>query len=149
MSDKIETEVAESIGQFQRKAFIDVVSQKPETTIQDLYVLGEKYDLMDVTLGELMGKPRAPQKKRRIKKQPDGAVPVRTKAERDAYDGRVFEIVRDANGSYVSAQQVRDRIGGTPLQVRKALNRLIDSGRIEFTGRARATRYNVQVEASE
>jgi predicted ArsR family transcriptional regulator len=42
----------------------------------------------------------------------------------------------------VSAQQVRAQVGGTPLQARKALNRLIEDGRLSFKGKARATKYS-------
>ncbi len=143
MSDKLEVELTESISQFQRKAFINVVSQKPETTIGDLYVLGEKYSLLDMTLGELSGGEVSPKKAKTGKKTKGKGVDVRTKVAREAYDEAVYGIVKDYDGTYISAQDVRKTAGGTPLQVRKSLNRLIEAEKLSFRGQARAMRYSL------
>jgi hypothetical protein len=44
----------------------------------------------------------------------------------------------------VSAGDVRRQVGGTPLQARAALNRLIEAGKLNYTGRARGTRYTAK-----
>lgn len=143
MSNKLETQFEKTVSGFQRQAFIDVVRQKPNTTIEDLYMLGKKHELTDLTLAELMGK-HQPKAIRKTKKQAAGTendIDVRTAAGRAAYDEAVFEVIKNADGEYVSAQQVRKAVGGKPHQARKALNRLIDAGQISFKGKARATRY--------
>ena len=141
MSDKIELELSESISQFQRKAFVNVVSQKPDTSIQDLYVLGEKYGLLDMTLGDLTGQAPPSKKGRAGKKAKGNGVDVSTKVKRHAYDEAVLGVVKGQNGTYISAQKIRESAGGSPLQVRKALNRLIEDQKVSFSGQARAMRY--------
>lgn len=68
------------------------------------------------------------------------AVNTRTPAGRDQYDAAVLQVLRDA-GTKVGAVQVRKQVGGTALQVRTALNRLIEAGTVTFEGKARATTY--------
>ena len=68
------------------------------------------------------------------------SVNTRTPAGRDAYDRAVLDVVKAASGP-VGAQTIRKRVGGTALQVRTALNRLIESGSVKYQGRARATQY--------
>ena len=41
----------------------------------------------------------------------------------------------------VSAVEIRGAVGGTPMQARAALNRLIEDGKIKYSGRARSTKY--------
>ena len=67
---------------------------------------------------------------------------TKTPAGRKRYDAAVVDAVRAAEGP-VSASQLRSVVGGTPLQTRTALNRLIDAGKIKWTGKARGTRYRV------
>lgn len=69
------------------------------------------------------------------------AVNTRTPAGRDQYDAAVLQVLRDA-GDKVGAVAVRKQVGGTALQVRTALNRLIEAGSVAFEGKARATTYS-------
>ncbi len=80
-------------------------------------------------------------------KKPSGRgsknVNTRTPEGRAAYDEAVFEAVSGAKDAVGSAY-LRKRIGGTPLQLRTALNRLIESGKVTYQGKARATRYSLR-----
>ncbi len=70
-------------------------------------------------------------------------VNTRTPEGRAEYDTAVLEAV----GSFKSAagsSQLRKKVGGTPLQMRTALNRLIESGKVTYEGKARATRYSLR-----
>lgn len=69
------------------------------------------------------------------------AVNTRTAAGRDQYDATVLRVLRDA-GDKVGAVEMRKQVGGTALQVRTALNRLIEAGAVTFEGKARATTYS-------
>jgi hypothetical protein len=69
-----------------------------------------------------------------------GAVDTRSAAGRAAYEAAVHGVVRDAT-DVVSANDVRANVGGTAMQARAALNRLIEQGRIRYKGKARGTRY--------
>ncbi|MEZ4450829.1 MAG: hypothetical protein R3B09_15215 [Nannocystaceae bacterium] len=46
-------------------------------------------------------------------------------------------------GSAMSAEDLRSRVGGTPLQARAALGRLMEAGHVLWEGRARGTRYSL------
>lgn len=68
-------------------------------------------------------------------------VDTRSASGRRAYEQAVLSVVRDADEP-ISAPAIRTSVGGTPLQVRTALNRLIEKGALNYQGRARATRYS-------
>ncbi len=84
-----------------------------------------------------VGKPRAAPKAKAVSA---GAVDVRNAAGRAAYDAAVLNVLVSSKGP-APAQEVRRVAGGTPMQARAALNRLIESGKVGYKGRARATRY--------
>jgi hypothetical protein len=69
-------------------------------------------------------------------------VNTRTPAGRKAYDEALFAAL-EAIGKPVGVAKLMARAGGTNLQARAALNRLIDAGKVSWTGKARGTRYNV------
>jgi hypothetical protein len=67
-------------------------------------------------------------------------VDTRSHAGRQAYQNAVLEAIKGAS-DYVGAIDIRNKVGGTPMQCRAAVNRLIEDGEITFKGRARSTRY--------
>lgn len=79
------------------------------------------------------GKAKAPEK---------SAVQVntRTPQERAAYDESLFKAVKTA-GRPVGAAEIIAAAGGTPLQARAGLTRLIEAEMITWTGKARGTKY--------
>ena len=68
------------------------------------------------------------------------AVNTRTPEGRAKYDAAVYDAVAAA-GQPVGSSKLRKSVGGTPLQLRTALNRLIEDGKVTYEGKARATRY--------
>lgn len=66
---------------------------------------------------------------------------TRSEAGRAAYDARVQAYLKSRRGEWVTSREVIERVGGTALQVRASLNRLIEGGLVTFQGRARGTRY--------
>lgn len=78
--------------------------------------------------------------KRQIVRVRKGGVDTRTAVGRQAYEAAVLGVVTDATDA-VSASDVRAAAGGTALQARATLNRLIQSGAIRYKGKARGTRY--------
>jgi hypothetical protein len=73
-----------------------------------------------------------------------GAKPVvdtRTPAGRDAYDEAMLNALKAADGPR-AAPELSAVVGGTPLQVRTSLARLIERGLVSWTGQARGTRYS-------
>lgn len=67
-------------------------------------------------------------------------VDTRTAEGRAAYDDAVLTALRAATGPQ-SASDLTAVAGGSPLQIRTALARLIESGSVHWSGRARGTRY--------
>jgi hypothetical protein len=69
-----------------------------------------------------------------------GAAQVRTQAGRANYDESVLAAVKASKGK-AKAEELRKKIGGTPPQLRAALARLIEDGKVKSTGKARGTAY--------
>ena len=67
-------------------------------------------------------------------------VDTRTAEGRAAYDDAVLAALRAATGPQ-SASELTAVAGGSPLQIRTALARLIEAGSVSWSGRARGTRY--------
>jgi hypothetical protein len=68
------------------------------------------------------------------------AVDTRTSEGRDAYDKLLLQTVKNATGP-IGAGAIIAAAGGTPLQARTSLARLIEQEKITWTGKARGTKY--------
>ena len=91
-----------------------------------------------ITVGEIMaGAARVRASKRRSSV---GAVDTRTMSGRHNYQQAVLSVL-DVAGARMSALEIREAVGGSADQCRRALNRLIELGKVEFAGQTRATRY--------
>ncbi len=71
------------------------------------------------------------------------AVNTRTPEGRAAYDVAVYDAVQAASKP-VGSSYLRKKAGGTSLQMRTALNRLIEDGKVTYQGKARATKYSAR-----
>jgi hypothetical protein len=69
-----------------------------------------------------------------------GEVDTRTAEGRAAYDSAVLAALRASTGPQ-SASDLTRVAGGSPLQIRTSLARLIETGGVHWSGRARGTRY--------
>jgi len=69
-------------------------------------------------------------------------VNTRTPEQRQAYDRKVFDTLRQL-GANQGAPEIAKVAGGTPLQVRTALARLIELGKVTWSGKARGTMYSL------
>ncbi|WAS98502.1 hypothetical protein [Nannocystis punicea] len=76
------------------------------------------------------------------KAEPAAEVNTRTPSGREAFDQSVFEVLKSIGGP-AGAGEIQRRVGGTNMQVRSAVNRLIEAGQVTWTGKARGTRYRV------
>jgi hypothetical protein len=105
-----------------------------------------------LTIAELNGgaAPAAPGKRRgrppgsgkktgRKPGRPRGAA-TRTQAGRSDYDEKVMSAISASKGP-VSAEQARKKIGGTPMQFRAAVERLLAAKKVKREGKARGTKY--------
>jgi uncharacterized membrane protein len=73
-------------------------------------------------------------------KAPKGEVDTRDRASRQSYEQMVLDAIRAAKGR-IKAVDLRSKLGGSPLQARAALHRLIESGKVKRHGKARGTSY--------
>ncbi len=71
--------------------------------------------------------------------RPKGAG-TRTQAGRSDYDQKVMSAIAASKGP-VSAEQARKKIGGTPMQFRASVERLLAGKKIKREGKARGTKY--------
>lgn len=70
-----------------------------------------------------------------------GEVDTRAAASRGKFDEAVLGAVRGSKGR-VKAAELRKKVGGSSLQMRAALHRLIEDGKIKSQGKARGTTYS-------
>jgi hypothetical protein len=69
------------------------------------------------------------------------SVNTRTPEGREAYDEAILVFLKARKGHWMRAGEIREACGGTALQARTALARLIEEEKITYQGRARATEY--------
>lgn len=140
-----------AVKDVQRSVFLELIRSHPEMTLAELSKLskGQFSNLLStVTVGEVIhaghngvAPEAAPAAAKMTVASAPGEVNTRTAAGRREYDARVFAFVEAADEP-VSATQIRSHVGGTSLQVRKAVARLIDAERVTWQGKARGTRYS-------
>jgi hypothetical protein len=69
---------------------------------------------------------------------------LRSDAGRSAYDESVLSAFASLGGKNVQARKLRVKVGGTPQQLRAALDRLIEAKRLTFSGERAGTRYSLR-----
>ncbi|MHC4432488.1 MAG: hypothetical protein ACYTBS_11675 [Planctomycetota bacterium] len=147
---KMKKELDEVLSQATFMAFVQVVRRHENANLGDVMALAQEMGIENATVGELFfddlprsGKDWAKNKKAIAAKKPkakDGVPNLRTVKGREEYDVLVFQAL-EKSGDWTPASFVRERAGGNEHQARASLNRLIESGRVEYRGRSNATRY--------
>jgi len=139
----MQREVESVLSEATLMAFIQVVRRHPDATLNEVFKLAEYLNIGDVTLGVAFFDevPRTGKDWAKKPKAIAATVPeLRTAAGREEYDARVLGVLK-SKADWSTSQEVREASGGDPHQVRASLNRLIQSGRVHYKGRARGTRY--------
>jgi hypothetical protein len=142
-----------AVKDVQRSVFLELIRSHPEMTLAELSKLskGQFSGLLScVTVGEVIrggyedeaAAPAEVPTASSASSAPPDEVNTRTAAGRREYDARVLEFISDSEEA-VSATEIRNYVGGTSLQVRKAVARLIETERVTWQGKARGTRYSV------
>lgn len=149
-----EREFNSAVEAVERDVFINLVCENPQLTLAELTKLGKgKFAnlLGSVCVGDIIAaggngpkdldeigaevtakvKPKAKTK----------AVNTRTPEGRRAYDAAVLTVVEESEHP-LKAPEITAKVGGTALQVRKALARLIENGKVTWEGKARGMRYS-------
>lgn len=146
MPAKLNAKFRSILADTKRSAVVDSLRASPDTTLGELEKLPAdlRRILKTVTIAEIMagGSAEEPSPSTRGRGRSKRVVDTRSRTGRRAYEAAVLETLGGADGP-LSAQEIRGVVGGTPLQARTALNRLIEDGKVSWEGKARATRYRV------
>lgn len=149
MSNKqLNQEYKNMMGAASKVAFIAVVRSNHDVSLLEAAKMAESEGLGHLTVGEVFfdkavgfGAAKALPATRKSNAVDADEVSTRTPTEREDYDRSLLDAL--TGKKWISAASLRAAAGGTPLQARKALNRLIDSGKVKFKGKARATKYKL------
>ena len=161
---KFETAFKAAIAENERLILISTLLAAPELTLGEIHKLskGSLGRLFgEITIADLVsggaggearpakasapaaeaapaeGKARGAARPARGKAKP---VNTRTAEGRAAYDEALFQAVKE-HGGPVGAGALIAKVGGTSLQARAGLARLIEASRITWSGKARGTKY--------
>jgi len=154
-----EREFNSAVEAVERDVFINLVCENPQLTLAELTKLGKgKFAtlLSTVSVGDIIQGGRNgvrvaeesddDEEERPVKtsksKVKTKSVNTRTPEGRKAYDAAVLAVVAESERP-IKAPEITSRVGGTALQVRKSLARLIDAEKITWEGKARGMRYSV------
>jgi hypothetical protein len=145
-STKLEESFARTLASREKELFLDTLLAHSEMNLIQLATLAKSRcrDMANQTsVRDLLAHaadPKAEGAYMRDAGRGYGAVSTRTAVDRREFDARVLEFVQGCK-SPCTATEVRESLGGTPLQIRRALNRLIERGALDYIGQARGTRY--------
>ena len=149
MPTKISSEAAlkAAVEKAKREALIGHVVANPGLTLAELVSLGGDLGKIagSLTVRELTGgvsSKQSPSKRGRAAASTK-TVDTKTPAGRAAYDAAVLKALKAGRGE-MSAPEIREQCGGTPLQARASLDRLIEAGKASYKGKARAMRYRAK-----
>jgi len=146
LSTKLEQNFARAFASREKELFLDTLLAHPDISLMQLASLAKSRSreiATQTTVKDLLGHAKAAggsEKKSTISGSEYGVVSTRTAVDRRILDTKVLAFVKDCS-SPCTATEVREALGGTPLQIRRALNRLIERDALSYQGQARGTRY--------
>lgn len=160
-------DIVSAIEGRKRQLLVEELRKRHELTIGEIHQLARGElgpELRSITIADLIGSGPASSvsgaaRQGRASREPEARVPrpkpvtspssqnkplrevvTRTAAGREAFDQRILEAIK-AIGGPAGATEIQHRVGGTNMQVRSGVNRLIEAGHVTWTGKARGTRY--------
>ena len=156
-----EREFNSAVEAVERDVFINLVCENPQLTLAELTRLGKgKFAglLGTVSVGDIIQaggsatedaaqevkiklNGKAKPNNAKIKQAKAKQVNTRTPEGRRAYDAAVLAVVEEADHP-IKAPEITTKVGGTALQVRKSLARLIELNQVTWEGKARGMRYS-------
>lgn len=128
-------------------AFTQVVHRHPDVSLKDLADFAVDIGVGGLTMREVLSLPKggkgwnkrlAASSKKAIAAPKN--VDTRSSAGREAHDDNILSYLK-SNKRWVSSSEVSEAVGGTSLQARRSLNRLIERGEVDCKGRARGAKY--------
>jgi hypothetical protein len=144
-----ERQFSNAIESAERAVFIELIRDNPQLSLAEIAKLGKgRFEglLSSVTVGDIMGASKGRRGGRRAEGRAVRGgkkhVDTRTRAGRDAYDEAILGVLQNASRP-LRAPEITGEVGGSPLQARASLARLIDAGRVTWEGKARGTKYSI------
>lgn len=134
---RIEQELKTAIEAAHRRAIVDTIRAHPQMTLAELAKASKKNGLASITIGDIIARPSS-----MVERRPTPAVDTRTPRARARYEKALVAALA-IEGGWARAYALRALAGGTPLQARKALGRLVSRGEVQWRGEARATEYRL------
>jgi len=143
----MKNEIEQVLSEAKAMAFVQVVRRHKDATLGDVMALAAEMGMSHMNINQVLFEDLPKSGKRWAKKNKalaaGGGHETRTGDGRRKYDAAVLKFIIK-NKKLKSAIEIRSAVGGSPNQARRALNRLIERGLVEFTGQARATRYKAR-----
>ena len=163
MSDQLESmkgQFHSVMSEAKAMTFTKIVHSNPDATLADVAAFADGCGLEDITIGQaFLGKlpttgkgwakrltqARKPRALRAAggNAKKTGKLNLRKIADREIYDAQLIAFLKKKKG-WLAAKEIRHRCGGDPHQARAGLNRLIESGHVEYKGQANAVRYKAR-----
>ena len=150
MSNKqLKKDFNETVQSAARVALIAAVRRNPEASLAEVASMAEEAQLGHLTVHEVFfdedvgfDSPKAllpaRGKKGKAQKAIDNMHSPKTRAE---YDEKVLASIPKTG--WIRSEKLAKIVGGTPLQRRKALGRLVQIGKLKSQGEARGTQYRL------
>lgn len=159
MSDQLESmkeQYHRVMDEAKAMAFIKILNNHPDATLPDVAAFADGCGVGDLTLSQLFPGKRPASAKAWIKllgkqkalpaprkKKGSAVLNLRLGKDRDTYDAKILSFLEKAK-DWRSAREVIADCGGNASQARGSLNRLIESGYVDFKGRTRGVRYRAK-----
>lgn len=147
--EQLNEEYKNMVAAASKAAFITAVRRNHNASLAEVAEMAEAEGLGDLTVGEVFFRDRIGFDVKALGAPKSAGfgvdadeVSTRRPAERAGYDQNLLDAL--SAKLWMSAQDLRKAAGGTPLQARKALNRLVETRKIKTQGQARATKYKLR-----
>lgn len=137
------SEIDSLMGSAQQMAFVGVIRRNLTASLADVLKIAESRGLGHLTVGQVFFDEKMDKKPLKALPSP-GSVNTKTVEARNDYEQKLLDALKGHKKQWLSAQTLRENVGGTPLQARKALNRLIERDLVKYKGNARATKYKIR-----
>jgi len=145
---KLEAKYQKAIAEGRRMALVQAVKSSKDMTLGNFMEFVENVNLINMKVGEVFfgESPEPPSKnnKNTLPKMLPAAVAAantRTAKGRESYDKAVYEALKTSKPDWEDSTSVRKVAGGTELQFRKSIGRLLTAKKAKSKGKARAKRY--------
>jgi hypothetical protein len=166
---KMKKEYSAVLSEAQVMTFLQIVHRYPKATLSDVAKFAKACGLGKLGASTLIGElPRTPEEwmqkfseqkalpaaratkakasrkpRKQNRKSPKGKRVLTTERHKSVFDAKIHAFLADQD-DWVKADIIRGAVGGTSLQVRTGLNRLIDSGKVKYDGFSRGMTYRAK-----